>query len=752
MKAINKYQIFSFVVLVGLLFSACEDQKARFDPPTWLGGSNIEVLEENEDYSIFLELMKRSGFYDAVSTINYTLFVPNDSAFEAYFAENGIADTSAMTDEQAYQLISLHVLVNPRSRYDLIYELLFGDDASERETEISEYTSLAFKKKTQSVDPTYKDILRYDTTETFVDSVVVYTGVKYIPIWSKEYLEDIFVPASGSDYEFLYGTNYDSESALSNLATNVSNAQLLPNPDNSDLLGINTSTGFIYPISEVIKPLPTIEKYLLANQDKYGLYYDLLQRFASFGGKQFVDVEVDGATVSQTQYKKSYTNSIPNVALERGPRNDYGNFDMIYMYTAFIPQDAILQEYLDTKLLPVYGTIDNIPAMTLSYLLRSHLNNNMILLSQMEDGFFDNFGSLSVLTESEVNSAVMCSNGPLYDISRVMVPNAFTAITEELFFNDEYSTFLFMLDQMGLISSLSTDGDKATFFASTNDELYDAGIRYNEEDEWIEYYGFNNQWNYMSTTDFTEFVGNHITFEKYDDLSGEGFLKMNSGNYLYYNNGVLQGPENQFLDEYCTTDVVKETDDGVMYHTNVPIKSRNYTIAKLLHNDTLALYEETLTDTTLTEFSTLLADNRLLNYRSMDAVTKELTPTMNFLSASDTWTVFAPTNEAIREARAAGLIPSSRDSLQKWIYYHFVPDRIVFDDGDADGTGTFATYLEGETIGDYTAYETLTFNNALNNLQITDKTGQVVTVDHSDANMLAQKGVVHKVNKVLRAW
>ncbi|MDX2414393.1 MAG: fasciclin domain-containing protein [Bacteroidales bacterium] len=758
MKIINKFLVFSMAIIAVVVVTACEDHQARYEAPTWLEGSSIDILESNEDYSIYLNLLKRSDFYKSVNTISYTLFVPDNDAFQTYFDDNGISvnftdgklDTILMTDEETYQLFSLHLLVNPRARNDLIYENAFG----QIEDENYEYASLFFKKQTPSLEAVYKDFPTYN--ETFFDSVPIYSTAKYIPVWSKEYLEDVFSPLDGSDYEYLYSntnSDYDSESELSYYAMNWGNAKMLPDPNVLDQLGIKTSSGFIYPLDQVVEPLPTIEKFLLQNLDKYGVFYDLLQRFANYGNAQNVEVEIDGELIVQEQYKKLYTNSIASIADERGPKNaPWGVFYMKDYFTAFIPTDDVLNNYLENTLLSTFENIDSVPELTLSYFIRAHFINTLGLVSKMEKGIFDNFGTPIVINRDEINSATMCSNGGFYEMNKVMEPYAFTAITEDLFFDQDYSVFLYMLVENNLLTDLISKGDEVTLFASTNDELLAANIRYDPADGNIYYYGIDEVWRIIKSDHYLEFLQNHIAYSKTPDLSGEGFIKMSSGNVVHYNNGIIEGPLNQFLGTTGQATELKETDAGIMYHTDIPITSRNYSVAKLLHNDVDPEYEQTLTDTTLTEFSDLLADNRLLNYRIKDLSTGEYKPLISFLGNADEWTVIAPTNEAIREARAEGYIPSDRDSLSRWLQYHFIPANQIFDDGNPDGTGTFKTFMTDEIIGDVTIYETIEINNATNNLQLTDKTGQVVNVEHSMANMLAQKGVVHKINKVLKSW
>ena len=135
--------IFS-VVIFGI--TGCNDHQERYEDPPWLGGSSIETLEKRGNFTIFLELMDRADYTDPITKQLFTLFVPNDAAFEEYFASAGISSVNDLTDEEARQLFTLHVLRNPRSRFYLIYEYAW----SELQTPKAEYASLFHRKETPS--------------------------------------------------------------------------------------------------------------------------------------------------------------------------------------------------------------------------------------------------------------------------------------------------------------------------------------------------------------------------------------------------------------------------------------------------------------------------------------------------------------------------------------------------------------------------------------------------------------------------
>jgi hypothetical protein len=155
----------------------------------------------------------------------------------------------------------------------------------------------------------------------------------------------------------------------------------------------------------------------------------------------------------------------------------------------------------------------------------------------------------------------------------------------------------------------------------------------------------------------------------------------------------------------------------------------------------------------------LLIDSKLLDQRYRDAITRENIPNLKFLQAANYWTAFLPTNAAIAKARQERIIPdkypttaSGRDSIDRFIKYHFVINDVIFDDGKQNGSfDSYYTYKDplDETK---TLSAKVKIRNSLNNLSVEDVSGQVVPVDHINANFLVRKGVVHKINSVLKYY
>jgi len=711
MKTFQLFQI-AAVALVLLGIFGCSKNQDRYEDPPWLGGSSIETLKGRGNYTIFLRLMDLAGQTSTVEKTLSTLFVPNDDAFNAYFQSRGIESVESLSPEEASQLFTLHVLPNPRSKFQLTYEYVW----SELQGPNGEYAGLFFRKPTKSTSIPYKEVVPefYPDANLRGKELTMFTGIKLVPLFSKDYFEDFFGDPNGSDYKFMYPESNWSENGL-----NWGNAAVTESE-------VRTSNGFIYMIDQVVPPQKNIEEYLRENKDKFGVYYDVLQRFADYSTTRTVNKEI--------QYAKSY-DLVSNIAEEQGAFT--GNeVRMKDMFTAFLPNNQVMQEYLDRTVLKTYSSIDSVPKVTLYYILQTQLSRSLGLISKISQSYFNSFGDPLTITKDDIASAKMCSNGVIYEMKKVLEPNVFTCVPGRLFFDANYSTFLYALNQSGMIAALSNPNSDVTLFAPTNDQMEAYGIRYEPISGSIIYRGKDLKWNRMKTNDMVMFVQDHIYQGRLDDLNEDRFIEMSSKNFVHISNGGIQAAENlRYREKVEIAEKILNEKNGILYNVTKPIKS-NYGMRKYI-----------VQDPEISQFKDLLVTAGFLVPKFLDATTRDTVPNLKFLAEADYWTGMIPTNTAMDAAKAAGLIPTDKEELKKFLLYHFIRKKVIFDDGKASGEFPTNRTVVTETGTEYT---TLNISNSLNNMSIEDNSGQVVNVDHSKANYLVRKGVIHKINSVLK--
>ena len=712
----KRFQLIQVAVVAMVLFGmfGCSKSQERYQDPPWLGGSSIETLQGRKNYTIFLKLMEMAGQKFTIEKTLSTLFVPNDSAFNAYFLANGIPSVESLSTDEAKQLFSLHALPNPRSRFQLIYEYVWG----ELQGPTGEYASLFFRKPTASTSTPYKETVPAFYQDAILRDKVLtmYTDVKLIPLFTKEYYGDFFGASDGSDYTYMY-----PGSKWSKLGLNWGNAAVTEQE-------VRTSNGFLYMIDQVVPPQKNIEEYMRANKDKYGVYYDILQRFANYSQSRVIN--------SEKQYYKNYDlNS--NLAEEQGAfTSTTGEVRMKDMFTVFLPSNEVLQDYLNRTIMTTYTSLDSVPRVTLKYILQTQISRSLGLISKISQSYFNSYGDPVVITKDDITSAHMCSNGVIYEMKKVLEPNVFTCVPGKLFFDANYSTFLYALDQSGMIAALSNPNSPVTLFAPNNKQMETYGIRYDPISSSIIYKGKDLKWNRMNTTSMVMFIQDHIYPGLIDDLTTERYIEMASKNFVRIGNGGVQGSENQrFRETVQIAQKIPNDKNGILYNVTVPVKS-NYGMGKLI----------TL-DKELSQFKDLLVTAGFLVPKQLDPITRDTVPNLKFLAEADYWTALIPTNAAMDAAKAAGLIPTNKDSVKKFCLYHFIRKKVIFDDGLINGSYPSDLPVMINGIQDYAP---LKITNVVNNMTIEDNKKHIITIDHSKADYLVRKGVVHKINSILK--
>jgi len=727
------------VYAIGILgITGCEDHQERYQTPPWLGGSSIETLEERGNYTTFLALMDKANYREPISKQLFTLFVPNDEAFATYFQSAGIKSVNDLTKDEAVQLFTLHVLRNPRSRFQLIYEWAWNELQGPK----GEYASLFHRKVTPSTSTPYSEVVKYYPPDKVGQELLMYTGVKNIPLFTEEFFFDFGGAQDGSDYLFMYpGSTWKKDYASGLKGMNWHNAQVIPNPEIPEELEVRTASGFMYFLDRVVPPMPSMEEYMRAHPEKYGVYYDILQRFAQYG-TQKVDEQ------NRIQYQKSY-DLVFNLAEERGPSTNTA-VPPQNMWSAILPNNEVLQNYLDNTVLKYYPHLDSVPRVTLYYILQTQLSPRMVLYSHFDKTYYNAFGDAMNIPKSDIISGYMTSNGPIYESKKVLEPNVFTCVPGLLFIDKDYSTLLYVLNSANMLSTLSNPDVDVTLFATTNQKLEEYGIRYNSTNSIVEFRSpADGKWNAMNNTDLVYFAQDQIYKGRLNDFGGEGgFVETTSGNYINYSNNTVAAGENQYSAKLGeVTNIIENEYNGYLVKVDNPIMSR-YVMGQYLVNDP-----------EVSEFTKLLSDARLLDTRYRDPITKEVIPNLKFLAGAKAWTGFIPTNEAMAKARAEGIIPAKypttttgKDSINSFIMYHFVKDDVIFDDGVL--SGNFKTnYTYKDVDGKTTVNGTLLISNTIpKNLSIQDVSKQTIILDHAKANFLTRKGVCHKIDTVLKYY
>lgn len=704
------FYLLSIVLLFLHVFQGCSTEPLElYTHPDWLGGTNIETLEAEGDCTIFLALMERAEYTVPIEKQLFTLFVPRDEAFKEYFTQKGINSVEDLSKEEAFRLFTMFVLPNPLSRYEMIYEY-----AWDLESPQGEYGSLFFRKRTRSLMPSYTEVPPYHPIYAGQELTIETNLPIWIPFFTDEYMKDYNASSDGSDYEFICRTTSWSGTQWHDAM--VTDAE------------VRTSNGFVYFLDRVVDQHPTAEMYLKNNPEKYSTFYQMIQPFATYARWENNNNEI--------VYRKGYNrDKIFDIANPEGPNVGGGHHIRREIFTLFMPRNEAWAEYFAENNIADFAELSEI---TRIYLIQSHILRNQAFKSKLELGMKDSFGNtLSLNPDADITDAYLSNNAIIYDLNRVLEPFVFTTVAGPLFFDQDYSTFLlamYLADKMNMVSRADFN---VTIFPISNQQFEEMGIRYNPEDNAMQYLiEGQERWVEFTFNQLSDFMEGYIAREKISDFSGEGYFELASGEYVYYTNNTLFAAGN--AEEQIPAQItgyIENDINGILYYLDNPLKASSYTVAQSMLNDP-----------DLTEFFGLMTQAGLVTV-TQDPVTFDQITRINFLRNRNDFTVFAPTNQAVFQAIQDSIIPETTNELRNFIFNHVIRENVIFDDGKKSGYFNTRYLMESGPSGNI--YSQIFVNNEYQNMVITGPSGQVIEVPHQTANKLIRAGVLHKIPEVI---
>jgi uncharacterized surface protein with fasciclin (FAS1) repeats len=706
MKGLLK-NIFLAIILVSILYS-CEIKKEPFENPEWLGGSIFETLEKNGNYTNLIKLAERAEYRDIIESDVYTFFAADDDAFKEYLADRGIDSITQLSKRECKSLMALISLHKGRSRQQLIYRYWEGTQQWQDST--SEYLSRYFRYDMPAKYYIEKEVVKYNPDYQGQELAIV-NNHKWMPCISEDLFGDIGGETDGSDYLYFFPNSTWTGLSWYNAAVIGPEARC--------------SNGFIYYIDQVVPIMPSIEEYIRNNQDKYRVFYDLMQRFARYSTADEEGIEYD-------IYTKSY-NDVTDIAFENGPQRL--GYEATNFYTAYIPTDDVLQPYLDNAFLGgKFASIDSVPVETIIYLLNGHIAGSWVFPSQIRIEFLNPYGEvIDFDLDNNVTDARVLSNGAFYEINTVLEPLAFNAAPGPLFKDNNYSTLLRAFNEVGVIPTLSYPDVPVTVFAADNNKLSEYGVRYNTLREVFEQQNIFGIWELMEEEDLNDFVYDHVAYKGYDDFSGEGIIYTATGTGVYFNNNMFMAGGNREANEQIgVIEDINSNINGVLYLLDNPIKSPKEDFARYIYgNDDFS------------EFYSLLDNAGLVDSVADEDDTDLYYKRLKFLLTYENWTGFLPDNDAIADAEANNLIPEDSVELGNFLKYHFVANELI-----SDFNTVSKDYITAFIDSTGVPLE-LMIQSEPKQMVVTDGSGEEVQINHNTANVFVRDGIAHRIKTVL---
>jgi len=651
-----------------ILLPSCADPFDYYNPPGDSPDPIYTQIKKIPEFSIFaqgielvpelVDIIDASGLYSA--------FIPTDSAFQVYFSKKGISSIDQLPADELSMLINYHLLYDLRFNYDFWYEQAFKP----KDTYKPENTSYL----TRCTPPIYtvKDKLGRD--------LLVRTDSKYINVYVKELLART-APVGGNylnDYKIVYGK--DADEININASTIVSD---------STLIDLNAENGALHGIVEVVEPPDRIDEIIVKSEQSQ-LFRQMMDKLTvTYPSGQ---VTAEGDSLYDIFFGAPQYTLVP-LATEAT------------MLTVFIPPDEVLAPLLGIIEDGFGGSFDSIPNATLSVLFMNHITEGKLWDKDIQQGV-KTIASPDKTTEvhSKVTSSLLASNGMVYFLDDVLMPDQLSSVTGPILLNNDFYLFSKALERAGTLNSLSNLEDETnlkTVLAVPNEAFAEAGISYEPKRN-----RFKRNNKTMTSTELKHLFEYHVIRGEYDESDLEDrFYETENYMWLESRNGEFFGNEAGNIASISTT-----YDWGINGYV--------HEVSKILvpPDQTLKILLESNED--YSSFVQALNDNHLLDQ-------------FNQTVSNGTYhTIFVPTNSAMDQ-----FVPDSAYTLVDMLNYHMVEtyDQPLFTFGTENGM--YETMLDGKEIEVEINGTNMTIN----------QDAQVI----GNGNNLAISGVVQQIDKVL---
>lgn len=706
------------------------ERPASLEPPIY------QQLEKNGNFKMLLSCIDKAGYRNTLSSAGYwTLFAPDDAAFnndpdfKTFLKTRGITDVNDIDPATAQMIV----------QYLLVYNAFEKDRLDDYQSASGWVENSAYKRRTAYYTGFYKDTtLTGQQVEAIASNRNNVAGIyyipndnnnKYIPIFTDNYLAAKGL--SAADYNYFYPNTTFS-------GFNVANAKVTRQD-------ITAENGVIHFIDHVVTPAPSIDQYL-KDKPEFSAFKQLLDRFmvqyiqnadathkyqVLTGDQQDVVIKVYNALLAFSPNNENYLKLQDNDGQRDG-------------YTLFAPQNDTLNAYIQRVVLENYKSINALPLQVIADLINAHMWQTTVWPSKFSSTYNYMGEPAQMNNQSNIIDKKLLSNGIFYGTNKVNEPNVFSTIYGKAYLNPKYSIMTRLLSY-DLRDVITNPKAKFTMFMMSDSLLGAAGYSYNPATSSWRYGNVesdSNRLNLLRILNTSVIETPHDELK--DILTGSGIIGGYGAEYLRYQAGKIWTAGTKDKGLTVNIDSVQYTKNGqvvflsdLLYFSYAPIG---------YHLQSLAA-----ADTTYQYFWNYLKNSSLM----YDAATGTITGT----ATGSFYTIFAPSNEAIRKAITDGLLPGTAAApnfaptttaekvmIQSFLQYHILDKKTVIDNRDMEGSyGSLLKTATGDAVQVRVSYQTGAF-------ELVDVFSRTAHLIPSHSNQLSNRTVIHQLDNYLKYY
>jgi uncharacterized surface protein with fasciclin (FAS1) repeats len=705
----------------------CQDKfDEYYERPDWLAAPIYQQLESRGNFKHFLAAIDKSGYKQTLSTAGYwTLFAPNDAAFDKYFQENSIAGIDAMTPEQVRKVVN----------YALVYNAFTKDQLADFQSPAGWVQNNAFRRRTTYYTGVYTGTAA--GTEAKLIAANRNGGYfsgdnnnKFLPYFIDEYFASKNLSASDYNY-FFPNSNYTG--------FNVLNAAVVGS-------NIRAENGVVHEVDKVLVAQPSMDEYL-ADKPEYSRFRELLEKYGMQNplvvNQQVTDRNRVLTGSGDPVYVKAYR---PFLAFSPNNENflkQNDNDGQMDSWSMFVPTNEVLDHYINTVLLEHYESLDVMNPQIIYDFLNAHMWQTALWPSKFATPNY--VGEPARFNpQSDVVDARILSNGMFYGTNKVQESDAFHSVFGKAYLNPAFNLMTRLL-QRELRYALSNPNSKYALLLLSDQVLQNAGYAY---DPALNSYLYLNSGT-QALERLTRLINLHVVTNRngeLNDLAGEGIVETYGGEFIKYKDGKFYGAGNQDSGDAAQVTENEPASNGVVYYQDQ--------IIKFSENKPLGAYIRDRGDAAAKPYF------KFYEYLKNSALFTAATGDISGVASGVFYTAFIPTNAAMDAAVAAGALPANpattsaedKEKINRFLMYHILNKKTIAANGAQEGGGYESLYK--------------TINNTVTTLRVDVAPGPVgkysaMTVTDmkqrkanvilgANSNVLANRSLIHQIDNYLQ--
>lgn len=700
--------------------------------PEGLAPPIYQQLQSKGRFKSLLALIDKSGYQKTLSSAGYwTLFAPNDDAFQKYAQANDL-DINQIDSARAREIV----------QYMLVYNAFAKDRLDDYQASTGWVPTKAFRRRTARYTGFYTDETTAGTPVKAVSAnrngtayVSADNNNKYVTYFTDDYFSQRGL--SGADYTYFF-----PNAAYSGF--NVMNAKVLE----KDVFAEN---GMIHEIDNVFTTQPSIDEYI-RTKPEYSEFRKLYEKYmVSFVPNAEATSKYQVLTRKNDQvFVKTYSG-----LLTYSPNNENylklaDNDGQQECWSIFVPTNDVLMPYIKNVILENYTSLDVLPPQIIADLLNAHMWPTAVWPSKFKETYNSFAEEARFDPAANVVDKKVLSNGLFYGTNKVQEANVFSTVYAKAYLDPKY-TIMTRLLNADLRTVILNPKLKYTVFMLSDDAIRAAGYDYN---------GSRNEWSYTppGTTATTigeanrnrllRIVATSVIATPKDELAslaGSGIIDAFNGEYIKFQNNQVYsaGTASKPLKIVGS----KKAVNGTVYYTDGILNFTEQNIGKDI---------EGLGTAPTSPFNSFW--QYLKNSSALNTVTSEIIGT----SAGTFYTVLVPDNAAIQAAVNAGKLPGTgtgptrmpnfnptnaqeREQVANFIYYHILNKKSVIPDGKESGNvETLLKNSQGDAVA-------VTVLNSPGAMQLTDNVNRKANLKVDRSNNLSNRTVIHLIDNYLQS-